>query len=183
MKAARLTSFYGSIVMRLCCALLLTGSLFVADGQAAEPFAAPKLTGERVSTARQLTELAGCELVVGEFLLAPGNWREDLLPGVIYLQSPQPLTSVKPGSVLAGWTFRQATADQPVVTMPDLRKLSWSEAKDRLSELKLPLMMRAKQAAEADAPAAAAEATVTNQYPRPDQKVFEGTAVYLQMSE
>lgn len=171
-KAGSVLTF--ALMMACCCGRR-------AAAEDARP--APKLTGERVSTARQLAELAGCELVVGEFLLAPGNWRDDLLPGVIYLQSPQPLTSVKPGSVLAGWTFRRATADQPVVTMPDLRKLSWAEAKERLSELKLPLMLRATQAAEADAPAATAEVTVKDQYPRPDQKVLEGTAVYLQASE
>jgi beta-lactam-binding protein with PASTA domain len=162
---------------------ILLSASWTANGLSQEHRLVPTLTGERVSTARQLAELAGCELVVGEFLLAPGNWRDDLLPGVIYLQSPQPVTSVKPGAVLAGWTFRRASADQPVVTMPDLRKLSWAEAKERLSELKLPLMLQATQAAEADAPAATAEITVKDQYPRPDQKVLEGTAVYLQASE
>ena len=183
MKSVTLTYLCRNIVLRLCCALLLKLSLFGAEGWSAEPLAAPRLTGERVSTARQLAELAGCELVVGEFLLAPGNWRDDLLPGVVYLQSPQPLTSVKPGSVLAGWTFRQATADQAIVTMPDLRKLSWSEAKVRLQDLKLPLMASPSAATMAEATAPADELIVKDQYPRPGQKVLEGTAVYLLTSE
>jgi hypothetical protein len=141
---------------------------------------APKLTGERASAARQLAGLAGCELMLGEFFIAPNNWRDDLLPDVVYLQSPQPLTPVKPGTILACWTFRKAAADQRIVTMPDLRKLSWEEAQERLGELKLPLLLPSS-AAEPSVPAATG--TVKDQYPRPAQKILEGTAVLLLTGE
>lgn len=180
MSVVKVTYQNSRAVPRLRCVALLIGWLFVADVRAEESRPAPKLTGERVSTARQLAELAGCELVVGEFFIAPSNWRDDLLPDVVYLQSPQPLTPVKANTVLACWTFRKAAAEQQIVAMPDLRKLSREEARERLAELKLPLLLPLKASEAPDAPAAG---PVKDQYPRPGQKILEGTAVYLLTGE
>lgn len=164
-------------------AMLVASSCWIAAARGSDPPRVPTLTGERAATARQLAGLAGCELVVGEFFIAPANWRDDLLPDVVYMQSPQPLTPVKPGAVLAGWTFRKAAADQRVVTVPDLRKLSWEEARERLAELKLPLLRPPSGPNSPEAADAPVAGTVQDQYPQPAQKILEGTAVYLLTGE
>jgi beta-lactam-binding protein with PASTA domain len=152
-------------------------SLYVAFSAstafAGDSVPAPRLVGEQVATARQLATLAGCQFAVGEFYIASKNWRDDILPEVIYMQTPQPGIPVLPGSLIACWTFRRASADQAVVTMPDLRRMSVKDALEKLTDLKLSAMpLYSGSTTKGDV-------LVLDQYPRPGQNVLERTSVHL----
>lgn len=130
----------------------------------------PDLSGRAATEATQIGMLAGFEVVSGDFFIAPGKWRSDIVPETIYLQSPRAGITVPAGTTLACWKFVRADADQPLVTMPDLRGKLRSEAFDLLCPLELPLLGNSS-ADDGD--------RIADQYPRPGQKVFAGTSVYL----
>jgi beta-lactam-binding protein with PASTA domain len=133
----------------------------------------PRIKGSHPVEAVQRARLAELALAPGVFYIAPQNWRDDILPRTIYIQTPQPGALARVGGTVAGWTFSKASTKQSIVTMPDLRDSVWRDALQRLAELKLPLLDKENPAdPESDT-------TVRDQYPEPGQPVYEGTSVYL----
>jgi len=137
---------------------------------ASEALDVPKLTGERVEIAKQLATIAGLEAEAGVYLIAPHNWRNDIRPGVVYMQSPQPGTEVLPDSMVALWSFSQASAHTRLVELPDLRSRMVANAKRELQELELKTFgLSEERNAE----------TVFEQYPLAGTSVYVGTSVFL----
>lgn len=171
-------------VLLACCAVLLRAQDGVAPAAkpaarsraASEPPAparfVPALAGKRVQLAEQLLRLADFRPATGVFYISPQNWRDDVRVETVYLQSPPPRAPAPVGARVALWTFEQAPADCPTVTMPDLRGKSLAQATAVLKELGLPLLEFADEQR-------AAEEMVVDQYPRVEQVVYRGTHVYL----
>jgi beta-lactam-binding protein with PASTA domain len=137
----------------------------------AEP-PAPKFVGQSLDSAKQLARLANAELLVGVYFIADENWRDDLRPDVVYLQTPQPGTSIA-GSRAAVWLFRKAKPDRPKQVMPDVVGKTYEDALRELEAAQLPLLEKNE---------VANDAIVRHQYPRAGRTVFQGTSVLLNMN-
>lgn len=138
----------------------------------ADTTAVPRLAGERVGVARQLAALAELKPVVGVYQIAAQNWRDDLRPGVVYLQSAQPGEPLPRNSRIALWTFVRAAEGARIVTMPDLHGQTAAAAARRLKELGLPTMI-------GDGDPAPDDSTVADQFPVAGDSLIVGTSVYL----
>ena len=137
-----------------------------------ETTAVPNLAGERVDIARQLATLADLKSVVGAYQIAAHNWRDDLRPGVVYLQSAQPGDPLPRKSHIALWTFVRAAEGAPIVTMPDLRGLTASAAAERVKDLGLATMAGIADGLQDGA-------TVADQFPSAGDSLIVGTSVHL----
>jgi len=136
----------------------------------AEGRAVPKLVGERTEIASQLAVLADLKTQSGIYYIAPQNWRNDIKPAVVYLQTPQPGTQVPAGSTVGVWTFVRAAEDGRILDVPDLRGKPVEEATRALTDLELkPFGL----------PESTMGLQVVDQYPTPGAKVYAGTSVLL----
>jgi beta-lactam-binding protein with PASTA domain len=158
-----------SIVV-FCLASLTVSLVPAADAEQATDFrGAPSLKNRKAEEAVQVARLAGFDLKVGKFYIAPQHWRDDIRPGAVLMQSPQPGSALLPGSLMAGWVFEKSGADRPIIQTPDVRRLSLSAASKVLAEAKLPLLNDTS----------IDDQIVVDQYPRPGQTVYEGTSVFV----
>ena len=140
----------------------------------------PKLQGRRLVVARQIARLARLRFAEGVFYIAPHNWRDDVRPGLVYMQSPQPRGLIREGGTIACWTFLKASEDQEVVKMPDLRRKTQTEAAQRLDDLGLEAMTASPARPDADH-AVDDRSRVLEHYPEAGQPVYVGTSVYLRL--
>jgi beta-lactam-binding protein with PASTA domain len=132
----------------------------------------PAVKGRPPEIAEQIVRLMGMKSQQGVFLIAAASWREDITPGVVQMQTPQPGTLLPEAGTVAFWTFAKAPEGTKVVNAPDVRKRSRKEATQRLRAAGLePMRVEDESANEA--------ALVEDQYPRPGQPVPAGTSVYL----
>lgn len=159
--------------MRTAVGAMLFLSPLLLAGQDAPPRAheVPAIQGKSVSVARQLARLADLHFVLGTFYISPDLWRDDIQPGVVGMQAPQPRFLAPAGSPLAAWIFVKANTEQKLIEMPDLRGLPWDKAATRVKESGLVLMQGLE---------ATNQEQVQDQFPRAGQKVFEQTSVFLQ---
>ncbi|HEY1066862.1 MAG TPA: hypothetical protein VGE52_12155 [Pirellulales bacterium] len=179
---------------RLLATCLVAGAgAFAASaalGQDSVPVA-PDYGGKSLSEARQAAKLADLSLASGVYYIAPQNWRDEIRPGRVGMQTPQPRTPLTPGSVVAVWTFAVASSSQAEVKTPDLDGLSAKAALEKLQAVGLTAMRPGESsppaasspaAVESDSAAGAAvesEWIVVEQYPRAGQAVYEGTGVHF----
>ena len=84
----------------------------------------PDVRGKTVRLAEQLLRVRDLKPLAGVFYIAAHNWRDDVRPGVVAMQTPQPGTRVPSASTVAVWTFAKAPEEHPVLKMPDLRSAS-----------------------------------------------------------
>ena len=138
----------------------------------------PEVRGKERVLALQVLRLADLRGAWGTMYIAPQNWRADLKPRFVGLQTPQPETFVPPDTVVALWTFARAGANQKIVTMPALAGKSRVEATVLLRDSGLKLIQQVEADTFPDERSGAA--TVIDHYPRAGQKVYEGTSVFLQ---
>lgn len=131
----------------------------------------PKLTGLRSDPAQQTARLQGFTALIGRMYVSPENWRDDLEPDVVYLQTPQPDQFAAAGGEIACWTLRQAEADQPRAKTPDVRGLDLAAAVERLQAADLTALAGAGAAGRA-----------IDQYPPAGRTAYAGTAVYLRLA-
>ncbi len=146
--------------------------MMVAAWCQADETTVPKLVGERVQIAEQLARLTDVRPRVGTFYVAPQNWRDDVKPHVVYLQTPQPGTAVPRGSLVAAWVFVRAAADAETIEVPDFRGLPWDQALQNARDSGLKLLT------EPDA-GESAERRVIDQYPAAASRVYRGTSLLL----
>lgn len=168
------------MLLFLYCALLAVDEQPAAaagDEPRTEAAMVPSVKGQTVAVADQLLHLTRLHAAHGTLFIAPKNWRDDILPGRVYMQSPQPGMLVPSGDTVACWTFAKATEDQPLIDMPDLRGLSPAEAQRKLTDAGLVPMPPAAQGT--DDAGAEGSAKVADHYPRAGQRVYQGTSVYL----
>lgn len=151
---------------------LLCAFLGVACAVGADGARVPKLLGERTGVASQLAVLADLKYCEGVYLIAPQNWREDIKPAVIYMQSPQPGTAVLPGSTVAAWKFIRAEKDAKIIEVPDVRGQEFADALKALKALGLKSMSPHKADDEM-------KQTIIDQYPEPGTQVYVGTSMFL----
>lgn len=130
---------------------------------------APKCVGYSLDHAKQLVRLAEAELLVGIYFIADRDWRDDLRPETVYLQTPQPGASIDHSRV-AVWLFRQAKPNHPTQVMPDVIGKTVADAKRELALARL-LVMEIEEKSD--------EAIVRDQYPKAGRTVFQGTSVLL----
>jgi beta-lactam-binding protein with PASTA domain len=135
-----------------------------------EPKETPKLTGEKISVAKQVATVAELKPVVGTYYIATQNWRNDIRAEVVYMQSPQPGIRVPTGTTIAVWRFVKASENRKLVDVPNLRGEKVEDALQLLDNLGL----KPFEADEADG-----TIEVLDQYPEPDTKVFVGTSIYF----
>ncbi len=138
--------------------------------------ALPSVAGLRSEIAVQVLKLAGYNPVVGVFYIAPHNWRDDIRPGVIYLQAPSAGTGCEGGATVGLWTFRKGKAEQAAVSVPDVLGLESELAVEKLTQAGLVSM------SDSRLPAAPSQVEIRNvkwQYPSANQKVLPGTTVCL----
>jgi hypothetical protein len=136
----------------------------------------PSLKGQRLSLALQMLRVSDLQGASGVFYIAPQNWRDDIEPGMVYMQTPQPGTPVPEGTVVAYWTFERAGKDQAVLSMPNLQGAPAEEAKMKLGKLGLPLTK-----GTIGPPAGDKAGVVDDQYPRAGQAIYKETAVFLRL--
>ena len=137
----------------------------------------PDVRGRSLAVARQLLRLSDLQDAHGVFYIAAHNWRDDILPGVVYLQTPASKSVVRDGDAVACWTFEKASSEQRTVCTPDLIGKSLLEAVQALTDAGL-------KTANPDARPTSDGANalhVRDQYPAPGQTVFEGVSVFLQL--
>lgn len=154
---------------------------------ASDPHLIPRAKGRRALLAKQLVELSDLRYSQGVFYIAPKNWRAEIRPDVIYLQTPQPGSKLATGGTVACWTFAKATESQSVIQMPNLRGKSVAEAKRQIEELRLRLVKsrplgtatKSDSDTENDTQRDSSPQTVHDHYPRPGQNIYEGTSVFL----
>jgi beta-lactam-binding protein with PASTA domain len=137
--------------------------------------ALPDIQGQSRETAAQILRLCDLRFAQGVFFIAPGHWRHEIRPGVIYLQVPPPKTPVRRGGAVAGWIFTPAAEDQEVVTTPKLTGLDAAAARTQLDTVGLQILDSADQPEP--------QRVVVDQYPRSGQKVYRGTSVFLSWQE
>ena len=140
---------------------------------------APALQGQPLKQAKQLLRVMEFGHATGVFYLSSKNWRTDLKPDAVGMQSPQPQAEIPHGSVVALWTFAKAGDAQKMLAMPDCRGKTLAEAEAVLKEANLGLMIF-----EDDRRPSAKKETliVTDQFPPPEQMVYEKTSVLLRWS-
>ncbi|MCA9159224.1 MAG: PASTA domain-containing protein [Planctomycetales bacterium] len=137
---------------------------------ATEPKETPKLTGEKISVAKQVATVAELKPVVGTYYIATQNWRNDIRSDVVYMQSPQPGIRVPAGTTIAVWRFVKASENRKLADVPNLRGEKVEDALQLLDKLGL----KPFEADDADG-----TIEVLDQYPEPDTKVFVGTSIYF----
>jgi beta-lactam-binding protein with PASTA domain len=115
------------------------------------------------------------EVTEGVYFIADHSWRDDIRPGVVYLQSPPASTPVWAGQTIACWTFAKAEPSRQVVQVPDLRGADRSAALAALNETELQVL----PSHFTDANVSHEAAFVQDQFPRPGQHVMAGTNVLL----
>jgi beta-lactam-binding protein with PASTA domain len=148
----------------------------LARGQSPARTKVPDLRGLPAEIAQQTLRLLGMKHQVGDFYLTAKSWRDDLKPGTVQIQTPQPGIPLAEGGTVACWTFKKAAAGQQVVKTPDLRKLSRKDAAARLRAAGLsPMRDDGGPGGKSDG------AIVEDHYPRPGQPVLRGTSVYLKL--
>ena len=135
----------------------------------------PNIQGKYPALARQLLRIADLQFSQGVFYIAPQNWRDDIRPGVIYLQVPPPKAPLAPSGTVAGWMFAKAGDDQEIIEMPDLKGMNGAAVRDKLKELNLSLMQRSSVPGDSK--------VVGDQYPRPGQQIYQQTSVQLRWNE
>ncbi|MCA9175566.1 MAG: PASTA domain-containing protein [Planctomycetales bacterium] len=133
--------------------------------------AVPDVQGQPPAVARQLLRLSKLQLAQGVFYIAPRNWRDDIRPGVVYVQVPPPRTPLLRGGVVAAWAFVRAEDKRPVVETPDLKGLTVEGVRETLAVQNLVPMKSPTIPPKG--------AFAVDQYPRPGQKVFQGTHVFV----
>lgn len=143
----------------------------------------PSVVGKRPEIARQILRMAELDSVCGVFYIAPQNWRPDIKPNVIYMQSPQAKAVLGEGKTVACWSFVRASEHQDVVEMPDLRGKTVDEAATTIVEVGLRLIANRSIRPRNTAGDADAHVMVIDQYPRPRQSVLKGTSVFLRLGE
>ncbi len=137
----------------------------------------PSVTGQRAETAVQVMKLAGYEPAVGVFYITPQNWRDDIRPGVVYLQAPKAGVPYLSGASVGLWTFRKGKADQTAVSVPSVVGLEYDAAEKCLQEAGLKSMLEFRQSEVVRS--GLARALVKEQYPSPEQMVLAGNSIYL----
>ena len=137
---------------------------------AKEPKETPKLTGEKISVARQVATVAELKPVVGTYYIASQNWRNDIRSDVVYMQTPQPGIRVPAGTTIAVWRFVKATENRKLVNVPNLRGEKVEDALQLLDNLGLKPFETAETKGAVE---------VLDQYPEPDTKVFVGTSIFF----
>lgn len=144
----------------------------------------PSVVGKRPEIARQILRMADFDSAFGVFYIAPQNWRDDIRPNVIYMQSPQPKTATAEDSTVAGWVFARAKENQDIVQMPDLRASAAADALAALHESGLKqVRIQTGDASGRQRSEPNGHATVSGQYPQPGQSVYIGTSVFLVLSD
>jgi|GEM_PF-5224492 len=136
----------------------------------------PRLVGLPATEARQRLRLAELRWAEGVFFLAPKNWRDEIDPAVIGLQAPQAGKRVSAGASVGCWRFAQAAFQQKILKTPNLLGKRWTEARDLIIQAGL---------RPAEGPAIRDlrdDDIVADQYPRPDQSVYERTSVLVSVS-
>ncbi len=171
------------IAALLVCLVSVWGS-YDTELNAAEQQQTPNYIGRTLQESQQVATLAGVSLKVGTFYISADSWREDLRPNIVYLQSPQSGESAGDFDTVV-WLFRKADADRAVVTMPNLIGMTQKNAEARLKSLRLPLVTNPSPASTEGEKSemSSQDMVVRDQYPRPDQKIYEGTSVTLRSTE
>jgi hypothetical protein len=139
----------------------------------------PELTGRSMSIARQLLRLADLEVTEGVYFIADQSWRDDIRPGVVYLQSPPASTPIWAGQTVACWTFVKAEPSRRVVQVPNLREKTATAAAEELNAAELlvlpDVLVETNAVGRTD--------LVRDQYPKPGQVVMVGTSVLLRYAK
>jgi beta-lactam-binding protein with PASTA domain len=133
----------------------------------------PRLVGLLAADARQRIRLAEFRESEGVFYIAPQNWRDEIDPAAVSMQTPRPGTAVPPGTSVGVWRFVRAAPGQKTLKTPALRGKRWSEARTLIAGAGL---------RPAEGPAIRDlrdDDLVADQYPRPDQPVYERTSVLV----
>ena len=152
--------------------LLITAVLAADPGGAV--VAAPPLHGKSAMRARQLATLQGLQPAEGVIFISPENWRVDISPDTIYLQSPRQGAPIRSGDEIAMWRFERAAKEQPLLKTPDLVGKTWTEASEAIKQSGLRLMNAAADRSR--------DETITDQYPRAGATAYTGTSVFLKTS-
>lgn len=139
----------------------------------------PDLRGKRTNLARQLARLSEVKFASGVFYIAPENWRDELRPERVYLQTPQASTLIPTGAPVVCWTFDKAAPNTPIVNVPNLDGQTLAAAQQAVNDCGLTLINEHSDSAST----APASLRVLEQYPRAGQPVFAGTSVYLRLKK
>jgi len=131
----------------------------------------PSLDGEPMQRARQLVELRSLDLAEGVYYISAENWRADIKPQTIYLQSPRSGTVIAQGAEVAAWRFERASGEQLILQTPDFVGETWEATLRAIGSSELHLMNAATTADMND--------VITDQYPKPGTKVYSGTSIFF----
>ena len=135
----------------------------------------PDLKGLRPTIAKQIARLGKLNFRQGVFYIAPHNWRNDIRPSVIYMQSPQQKLPLRQNGLVVGWTFVKAKSSQRIISTPDLSGLKIAEANEKLGGNESILLV------DCESDAVKETGSIREQYPRAGQKVYEGTTIFVRV--
>lgn len=133
----------------------------------------PNLKGKRVTVAKQLLRLREFQAAIGVFYIAPNNWRDDIKPDIVCMQTPQPNSLVPEDITVASWVFVRALDDQELIRTPNIRGLDIDIARKKLADVGLSSVDAIPMSGRSSG------LIVKDQYPRAGQPVYEGTSVFL----
>lgn len=133
--------------------------------------ATPALGGEPMQRARQLAELRGLHLAEGVYFISPENWRSDIRPQTVYLQSPREGVAIAEGAEVAAWRFERARSQQRILQTPDFVGDTWEAALSAVGSSELHLMNAESSAEQRD--------IITDQYPKAGTDVYSGTSIFF----
>lgn len=159
-------------------AICATVAVWGQDSPASSSYSAiPSVTGKRITVAEQILRLAELKCARGVFFIAPRNWRAEIRPEVVYMQTPQPKGIAKHSTTVACWTFAKAAKDQRLLEMPDLRQMPVAAAMTIIKQHKLRLMTDLPKTSGDE------EWQIRDQYPTAGQTVYETTSIHLVLQE
>ncbi len=138
----------------------------------------PELRGTSLRIAEQKANLRWCHVVAGVFFVNPKNWRSDMRPGHIYMQTPKAGIRTVPDQRIAVWQFRMAKDEQEIVRVPNLVGKNVDEGFRTLQDLGLDASFL-KTYSLPPGSIASDSRDVIDQYPRPRQAVYRGTTILL----
>jgi len=139
-----------------------------------EPKEVPKLTGEKISIAKQVATIADLKPLVGTYYIAAQNWRNDIRTDVVSMQTPQPGVLVPAGARMGLWKFVKAAENRKMVDVPNLRGETLENARQSLTNIALQPFGILEDEIEGE---------ILDQYPEPGAKVFVGTSIFLTLKK
>ncbi len=146
------------------------------DHVAVEPVKAiPDVVGQRPEVARQMLRLAGFEAACGVFYVSPSQWRDEIRPGLVAMQSPKPGMPLREDGLVTCWSLARAGREQKVVSMPDLCGQTVRTATDRLRDIGLFLPVPGRGAVDGDPN----EVVIRAQYPSANAAIYSGTYIAI----